>query len=86
MFEDEGKPARHLPPRQLARIFGQGFPNDARNFPQRQAGTGQNMPLPTGLAGCQCCDMRLRLGVELNPYNRSTFYGGDARGYTDYPT
>jgi N-ethylmaleimide reductase len=44
------------------------------------------MPLPTGLAGCQCCDMRLRLGLQLNPYNRSTFYGGDARGYTDYPT
>ncbi len=28
---------------------------------------------------------RLRLGAALNPYDRSTFYGGDARGYTDYP-
>jgi N-ethylmaleimide reductase len=28
---------------------------------------------------------RLRLGAPLNPYDRSTFYGGDARGYTDYP-
>jgi N-ethylmaleimide reductase len=27
---------------------------------------------------------RLRLGVPLNCYDRSTFYGGDARGYTDY--
>jgi N-ethylmaleimide reductase len=28
---------------------------------------------------------RLRSGIPLNPYDRSTFYGGDARGYTDYP-
>ncbi len=24
--------------------------------------------------------------AELNPYDRSTFYGGTAKGYTDYPT
>ncbi|MDX6751885.1 alkene reductase [Geminicoccaceae bacterium 1502E] len=28
---------------------------------------------------------RLRVGASLNRYDRSTFYGGDARGYTDYP-
>ncbi|MET3723562.1 alkene reductase [Sphingomonas trueperi] len=28
---------------------------------------------------------RLRLGLPLNAYDRATFYGGDARGYTDYP-
>jgi N-ethylmaleimide reductase len=28
---------------------------------------------------------RLRRGLPLNPYDRSTFYGGDERGYTDYP-
>ncbi|BDI32466.1 alkene reductase [Capsulimonas corticalis] len=28
---------------------------------------------------------RLRLSLPLNPYDRSTFYGGDAHGYTDYP-
>lgn len=27
---------------------------------------------------------RLRTGAPLNRYDRSTFYGGDARGYTDY--
>jgi N-ethylmaleimide reductase len=27
---------------------------------------------------------RLRTGASLNHYDRSTFYGGDARGYTDY--
>lgn len=27
---------------------------------------------------------RLRNGSPLTPYDRSTFYGGDARGYTDY--
>jgi hypothetical protein len=29
---------------------------------------------------------RFREGAPLNPPDRATFYGGDARGYTDYPT
>jgi N-ethylmaleimide reductase len=29
---------------------------------------------------------RIRRRQPLNRYDRSTFYGGDARGYTDYPT
>jgi 2,4-dienoyl-CoA reductase-like NADH-dependent reductase (Old Yellow Enzyme family) len=29
---------------------------------------------------------RYRLGVPLNEPDPTTFYGGDARGYTDYPT
>jgi N-ethylmaleimide reductase len=28
---------------------------------------------------------RFRQGAPLNPPDRATFYGGDARGYTDYP-
>jgi N-ethylmaleimide reductase len=28
---------------------------------------------------------RLRGGFPLTPYNRATFYGGEAAGYTDYP-
>jgi N-ethylmaleimide reductase len=28
---------------------------------------------------------RLREGAALNPVDPSTFYGGDARGYIDYP-
>jgi N-ethylmaleimide reductase len=28
---------------------------------------------------------RLKSGAELNRYDRGTFYGGDAKGYTDYP-
>lgn len=28
---------------------------------------------------------RLAIGASLAPYDRSTFYGGDGRGYTDYP-
>lgn len=28
---------------------------------------------------------RLRVGAVLNAPDPSTFYGGDARGYTDYP-
>jgi N-ethylmaleimide reductase len=27
---------------------------------------------------------RLRNGFPLTPYNRATFYGGEAAGYTDY--
>jgi N-ethylmaleimide reductase len=29
---------------------------------------------------------RLAIGAPLNPYDRSTFYLGNHRGYTDYPT
>ncbi len=29
---------------------------------------------------------RIATGVEFTPYNRATFYGGGAAGYTDYPT
>jgi N-ethylmaleimide reductase len=29
---------------------------------------------------------RVRLGLALNTPDRPTFYGGDARGFTDYPT
>ena len=29
---------------------------------------------------------RIKLGLPLNRYDRSIFYGFDARGYTDYPT
>jgi N-ethylmaleimide reductase len=28
---------------------------------------------------------RLQQGYPLTPYNRATFYGGEASGYTDYP-
>ncbi len=28
---------------------------------------------------------RIKHGLPLNKYDRSTFYGGDKRGYTDYP-
>ncbi|WP_223818111.1 hypothetical protein [Mucilaginibacter rubeus] len=28
---------------------------------------------------------RFKNGLELNAYDRDTFYGGDARGYIDYP-
>ncbi len=29
--------------------------------------------------------LRFAKNAELNPYNRSTFYGGDEKGYLDYP-
>jgi 2,4-dienoyl-CoA reductase-like NADH-dependent reductase (Old Yellow Enzyme family) len=28
---------------------------------------------------------RLRAGAPLAPWDQATFYGGDHRGYTDYP-
>ena len=30
-------------------------------------------------------DQRLREGLPLAPWDRKTFYGGAAEGYTDYP-
>jgi hypothetical protein len=30
-------------------------------------------------------DLAIEHGLPLNPYDRSTFYGYDGRGYTDYP-
>ena len=29
---------------------------------------------------------RMRMGAAMNAFDRSTAYGGDAHGYTDYPT
>jgi len=29
--------------------------------------------------------VRIKEGLPLNPYDRNSFYGGDHRGYTDYP-
>jgi N-ethylmaleimide reductase len=29
---------------------------------------------------------RLKQGAPLNPFDKATFYGGGAKGYTDYPT
>jgi N-ethylmaleimide reductase len=29
--------------------------------------------------------LRFKLDAPLNPYDRSTFYGGGAAGYVDYP-
>jgi N-ethylmaleimide reductase len=29
---------------------------------------------------------RFRLGAPLNPFDQATFYGGNAKGYTDYPS
>jgi N-ethylmaleimide reductase len=29
---------------------------------------------------------RIKEGKELNKYNRATFYGGQEKGYTDYPS
>ncbi len=29
---------------------------------------------------------RLKAGAELNPWDQTTFYGGGAKGYTDYPS
>ncbi|MFX5344420.1 alkene reductase, partial [Acinetobacter baumannii] len=28
---------------------------------------------------------RLKLGAPLNDFDKATFYGGGAQGYTDYP-
>jgi N-ethylmaleimide reductase len=29
---------------------------------------------------------RIEINAPLNPYDRATFYGGNEKGYSDYPT
>ena len=37
--------------------------------------------LPSGVMAA----LRLLTGAELNEPDKATFYGGDAKGYVDYP-
>lgn len=46
---------------------------------ERSTRTGGSL-LPDGLP------LRLQRGGPFNPPDPATFYGGDERGYTDYPT
>lgn len=54
---------------------------------RRGRGSGLADILPLGSSALANPDIvtRLRAGAELNSPDPSTFYGGDARGYTDYP-
>lgn len=44
------------------------------------------VPTPTPRALTPMAARRFRLGSPLNDWDESTFYGGDERGYTDYPS
>ena len=50
--------------------------------------TGYADAIPYGRAFLANPDLprRLQLGAPLNEADHQTFYGGDARGYTDYPS
>src|SRR5699024_3053413 len=53
-----------------------------------ELGDGVADVLPLGRSALANPDVvtRLRSGADLNPPDPSTFYGGSAQGYTDYPT
>src|SRR5271167_3771031 len=65
------------------------------------ANNGYDFELATKVLGADAADLiafgkpfisnpdlveRLKKGAPLNPYDKNTFYGGGAKGYTDYPT
>lgn len=58
-----------------------------RDKAQTALGSGHADLVSFGVAFLANPDLveRLRLGAPLNPPDRTTFYGGDARGYIDYP-
>jgi len=64
------------------------------------ANNGYDFELATKVLGADAADLiafgkpfisnpdlveRLKKGAPLNPYDKNTFYGGGAKGYTDYP-
>jgi 2,4-dienoyl-CoA reductase-like NADH-dependent reductase (Old Yellow Enzyme family) len=50
-----------------------------------ESGLADILPLGSSALANPDIVTRLRAGAALNSPDPSTFYGGDARGYTDYP-
>jgi N-ethylmaleimide reductase len=61
-----------------------GFVGDSANAAVR-AGQGDAVAFGRHFIANPDLPRRLQVGARLNPYNRATFYGGGAAGYTDYP-
>ena len=75
----------------LFRPIWRGSPDHRRRFYRRDGGrrdaAGHADAIAFGRIFISNPDLprRLQQGFPLTPYNRATFYGGEAAGYTDYP-
>ena len=72
---------------ETARIFRRSFPGHTLESAQQVIQSGLADAVAFGRLFIANPDLpeRVRRGAALNRYDRSTFYGGDAKGYTDYP-
>lgn len=88
-WRSEGSGAERLTPRLKAVFGGPVIANGGydREKAERVLATGEADLVSFGTAFLANPDLpaRLRSGAELNQPDPATFYGGDARGYTDYP-
>jgi N-ethylmaleimide reductase len=83
-------PERHLAPRIRRAFQGPLILNDGydRDRAERALTRGDGDLIAFGAAFLANPDLpeRLKRGAALNTPDRKTYYGGDARGFTDYPT
>ncbi len=77
--------AKHLRPIFRGPIIAAGGFNGVSAEAILQAGDADLVAFGRDFIANPDLPRRLRLGLPLNAYDRDTFYGGDARGYTDYP-
>jgi N-ethylmaleimide reductase len=69
-----------------ARLILNGGYDRARAEAELAAGRAEAISFGSSFLANPDLPARLRLGAPLTPPDSTTFYGGDARGYTDYPT
>ncbi|USI73515.1 alkene reductase [Sphingomonas morindae] len=75
---------RHLRPLFRGTIIAAGGFDGASAEALLQAGDADAVAFGRAFIANPDLPARLRLRLPLTPYDRTTFYGGDARGYTDY--
>ena len=83
--EAEPLAAKHLRPVFRGALIAAGGFDGASAEAILQAGHADAVAFGRAFIANPDLPQRLRLGLPLTPYDRATFYGGDARGYTDYP-
>ena len=83
--EAEPVAVRHLRPLFRGAMIAAGGFDGASAEALLQAGDADAVAFGRAFIANPDLPERLRLGLPLNAYDRATFYGGDAHGYTDYP-
>ena len=83
--EAEPLAAKHLRPVFRGALIAAGGFDGASAEAILQAGHADAVAFGRAFIANPDLPQRLRLGLPLTPYDPATLYGGDARGYTDYP-